>query len=128
MRSYAAIAPAPVRAPGPPAPLPELVKPVPKKPGHDGWWWVVAVVFAVGAVFAYRFWQRPAESTGVPRVLRTSVIRRGPVRETIRLTGLTVAQKSATLLTPQMWGVRVHGTNDFTQVLQKLIPSGTHVR
>jgi hypothetical protein len=41
---------------------------------------------------------------------------------------VTVARNSATLLTPQMWGVRVHGSNDFAQVLQKLVPGGTHVR
>ena len=59
--------------------------------------------------------------------MRTSTVRRGPLSQTLRLTGVTVAQKSATLLTPQMWGVRVHGRNDFTQVLTKLIPAGSYV-
>jgi HlyD family secretion protein len=128
MRSYATAAPAPVRVPQPATPRPEVVKPAPGKPGRSALWWLLGGLVVLMAGLAYRFAPAPTQKKNAPSVLRTSVVRRGPVRETIRLTGLTVAQKSATLLTPQMWGVRVHGSQDFTQILQKLIPAGSHVR
>jgi len=77
---------------------------------------------------AYRFSLAPAPQKNAQSVSRTLTVSRGPLRRTIRLTGVTVAQKSAMLLTPQMWGVRVEGSSDFLQVLTKVLPAGSHVR
>ncbi len=128
MRSYATAFPAPVRAPEPAPPLREVIKPVPREPRHRARWWLLGCALVVTAALAYRFFPRAERKRIAPAVLRSSVVRSGTVRDTIRLTGLTVAQKSSTLLTPQMWGVRVHGSHDFTQILQKLVPAGTQVR
>ena len=128
MSSYATAAPTPVRAPERPTSLPEVVRPRPKGPAPRGWWWLLAGIGIVAAVAAYRFSISPAQKKTAPVQVRTGVVRRGPIAQTIRLTGVTVAQKSATMLTPQMWGVRIRGSSDFTQVLQKLVPSGSHVR
>jgi multidrug efflux pump subunit AcrA (membrane-fusion protein) len=127
MRSYAAAAPAPVRVPQRPTSQPEVVQPTLKPPRRRGSWWVIGGLLALAAVFAYRFSTSPSQKKNVPTALRSAVVRRGVIQQTIRLSGLTVAQKSATLLTPQMWGSRSHG-NDFSQVLTKLVPAGSFVR
>jgi multidrug efflux pump subunit AcrA (membrane-fusion protein) len=61
-------------------------------------------------------------------MLRTAVVRRGPLEQTLRLSGVTVAQKYATMLTPQLWGTRERGSHEYNQVLQNLIAGGSHVR
>src|ERR1041385_2369036 len=101
MRSYAAAAPARVVAPKPSAPLPEIVKRAPDPPRHTPWWWLVAGLFLLAGL-GYRLASIPAQKA-VPAVVRTAIVKRGLIQRTIRVTGVTVAQKSATLLTPQMW-------------------------
>src|SRR5690349_11449252 len=123
MRSYATAAPTPVRAPQRPTSLPQVVRPKQKDPGHQGWWWLLAGIIGMAvAILGYRFSTSPAQKKAATAPLRTGVARRGALAKTIRLTGVTVAQNAATLLTPRMWGVRIHGSsnNDFAQVLQKL--------
>jgi multidrug resistance efflux pump len=128
MRSFATAAPTPVWTPKRPGSLPEVVRPRQKDPGHRGWWWLLSGMGIAAAIVGYRFSVSPAQKKTAPAELRTGVVRRGPLAKTIRLAGVTVARNSAMLLTPQMWGVRVHGSNDFAQVLQKLVPGGSHVR
>src|SRR5690349_928620 len=105
MRAYAAAAPAPVRVPQRPTPLPEIVQPKPDPPRHRAGWWLLCGVVLLVAGLGYRYSLSPTQQKSGPGVLRTSQVRRGPLEETVRLTGVTVAQKSAILLTPQMWGV-----------------------
>jgi multidrug efflux pump subunit AcrA (membrane-fusion protein) len=130
MRSYAAAAPAPVRAPERPTPLPEIVQPIPTPPRNRAWWWLLGCLVVLAAALAYRSAATRTPNKSATATLRTTVVRRGALQDTIRLTGLTVAQKSVTLLTPQMWGLRVSGgsTSDFSQVLQKLVSGGSQVR
>jgi multidrug resistance efflux pump len=107
-----------------------VVEPSPKGPGYrDWWWWLLAGIMIAAAILGYRTSFSPVQKKAAPLELRTGVVRRGHLAKTIRLTGVTVARKSATLLTPQMWGVRIHGSghNEFVQVLQKLVPSGSYV-
>jgi multidrug efflux pump subunit AcrA (membrane-fusion protein) len=128
MRSYATAAPAPVRAPQRSTPLPEVVQRAPEPPRRGLLWWIVGGAVILAAAFAYRFLPSAARNKSAPGTLRTSTVLRGPIEKTIRLTGVTIAGQSATLLTPRMWGVRGPGTQDFKQILQKLIAPGTHVR
>src|SRR5438067_517480 len=102
MHSYAAAAPAPVRAPERPISHPEVVRPRPKEPTPSGWWWLLAGIVIAAGILGYRLSRSPAQKKSSPAELRSGVVRRGPLARTIRISGVTVAQKSATLLTPQM--------------------------
>jgi|SRR5581483_11949585 len=126
MRSYAAAAPAPLPVPQRPT-SPKVVEPQPRPPRRSTWWWILGLLIVLIAAFSYHFSISPAQKKTPAAPLRTSIVRRASIQETIRLTGLTVAQKSATLLTPQMWGSRSTRSSDFTQVLTKLVPAGSHV-
>src|ERR1041385_3988794 len=102
MRSSATAAPAPVPRPERRSSRPEVVRLAPKPPRHTSWAWMVGVIVIVAAGFAYRhsLASRAPAKPGV--ALRTAKVRRGPLERTLRLSGVTIAQKSVTLLTPQM--------------------------
>jgi multidrug efflux pump subunit AcrA (membrane-fusion protein) len=133
MSSSGAHAAAP--APEPPAPLaPRPLPPLPEKPGARGWWLgALAIVILVG-VLAY--WQRQAfepaaKRAAAARMFRTAKARTGSLNKSVRIAGVTAAERFSVLLAPQMRGTRGHshgGGGDFSLVLQKLVPAGSHVK
>ena len=128
MRSHATAAPAPVPGPQRQTSRPEVVRPAPKPPRNYTWAWLLGC-FAIGAaLFVYRQATASRHAVKPNLTLRTAKVRRGPLEKTLRLSGVTVARKSVTLLTPQMWGSREHGRQEYAQVLQKLVSSGSTVR
>jgi HlyD family secretion protein len=126
MRSYASAVPAPVHAPPRPTSFPGVLPSRPKGPRRRRWWWLPGIVLIAGgaAYFLPVSSNRPkTQAAG----MRTVTARRGTLEQTIRLSGVTVAQKFATLLVPELWGVRASGLSDFVQIIEKLAPPGSHV-
>ncbi len=128
MRSYMTAAPAPGSVPQRPIQRPQIVRLEPNRPRNPYVGWVIAVVILIVAGLVYREFVSRTASKKPAAAVRTAVVRRGPLAKKLRLSGVTVANKSVTLLTPQLWGHRDHGSREFMQVLQKLVPSGSHVR
>lgn len=124
--SLGATAPAPAPEPIRLSPLaPRTVKP----PARAWWWGVLAVVILAGLV---AWWQRQAFSSRQPAAavpaFRTVRAWTGSLERSLRLAGVTAADKFALLLAPQMRGTRGHGPHDFTLVLQQVVPAGSYVR
>ncbi len=75
----------------------------PKGAPTKGLW--VAVLFGLAMVAAALLWQKRAPQTAVGAkagTIRTARVSRGPVVNTLRLTGVTAAENFATLVTPQI--------------------------
>jgi multidrug resistance efflux pump len=122
-------APAPRTSPVP-TPRPSIIRPAPvKKPGRANLWLGLAflvIVAIAGVLFLRHLAQPPAKPVSS---IRTARIARASVKKTTRLTGVTVAGKFQTLLTPTMRGSRTsHGHGDFQQILLDVVPGGTKVR
>ena len=128
MRPYGNAVPAPVEAPRRRAPAPQVVPFRKKKPGRSsGWLWLLLIPIVLGGLW-YRQAARTAPKATKAASLRTAKVRRGPLERMLRLAGVTVAQKAATMLVPQMLGSGSHHTSEFMQVLSRLAPAGSHVR
>src|SRR5271163_3273361 len=106
----------------------------------------IAILFALAMVAAALLWQKRAPQ--VPWVaragtIRTATVSRGPVVNTLRLTGVTAAENFASMITPQMRGsqadtdrggpagpLRTDGgarSNDFSLVLRHAVKPGSQV-
>jgi membrane fusion protein (multidrug efflux system) len=126
MGFIATAAPAPARVPARPASVPEAIPAKPKRPRHHTWL-LLAAVIAIIAAFVVRSSVSPSKKQTRTAAVRTAVVQTGAIEQTLRLAGRTVALRYSTLLTPQLWGVRVPGSNDFPQVLEKLLGGGSRV-
>lgn len=93
----------------------ESAGPRPVAPSHDGaprptsQWWVLVVVVAIAAA-GYWLWQKQQQ---VDRRLleakvgiRTTTIQKGSVERTLRLSGVTAAERFETMIAPQIRGSR----------------------
>src|SRR5690242_15852997 len=93
-------APAPALEPPPLSPraVPSKTKPA---PGSRRWPWAIVVLLLVAAV---AWWQlRPAARGGArpgALPLRTATVRTGTLQQTLRVTGVTSANRYVTLLSP----------------------------
>jgi len=104
-------------------------------PRSKGLW--VAVLLALVLISAPLLWQKrsPQPARGVKSgAIRTATVSSGPVVNTLRLTGVTAAENSASLVTPQLRGSRSDATSTVTQarpanelVLKRAVQSGTQV-
>lgn len=89
---------------------PQVVSPpeVPK-PRSYGWVWLLVLAIAAGA--GYWAWdkrkQEAARSTVV--ALRTAPVQAGPIAKTLRLTGVTGAERYVSLVAPSLRGGRSNG-------------------
>lgn len=120
---------APLPVPKPPALSPEPREPEPASPRHYGWWalLILAVVVAAGVLFNRR--QAPAPARQPAAALRTARVRTGVLERTLRVSGVTAAADSFTLLTPPLIGNRGYGgPQHFTLILQQLVPPGSYVK
>jgi HlyD family secretion protein len=88
---------------------------------------VFILLLAAMAGLWYRQTSRPAPKANMANP-RTAKVRRGPLERTLRLSGITVAEKFSTLIVPQLFGGGSHYSNDFLQVLSQLVAPGSHVR
>lgn len=122
----------------PPAPAPEprrpellQVKTGPRK-FRRGWVWLFAAITAGASWFALR----NAGQTGVGSNTAASATARkarataGDLERTLRLTGVTMADKIANLRAPSMSGHRTGGggISDFSLTLEVIVPQGQRVK
>lgn len=103
--------PAPVAAP-PPSGAPKVSMPEePSRGKSRAWVWMLLVVSAAGA--GYWYWQNQqhsAETAATAVVVRTATVDKGRVEKTIRLTGVTAAEKYSSLIAPSLRGGRGGGS------------------
>jgi HlyD family secretion protein len=107
---------APRISPKTPVPSRPGSAPAPAKgPGSKGLW--MALLFALVMVWAALLWQKrsPQASVGTRiGAIRTATVSRGPVANTLRLTGVTAAENFASLVTPQLRGSRSDKNRDLS--------------
>ena len=102
---------APILNPAPSAPpLGPVVVPRPKEPRKRNWWiWVLLAVIAAGASTWY-YTRRQADSAASGQAqmasVRTAAVTQAALVRTLRLTGVTAAEKYVSLIAPQMRGGR----------------------
>src|SRR5947207_3400188 len=118
--SFGALAPVPEL--DAPSGRPALVEPEPP-PNIGGW--VVILIFLMAAGSAAWLKLKPAKPAGRSAGTRTAVVRRDSLFSRLRLSGSTVAGKSAMLLAPRMPGSRGRGPSEFQQILEKTAKPGS---
>lgn len=124
---YGAQAAAPQPAPLRPRALP------PRSPSsRTAWWWGAAVILVVAGAVVW--WQRevfvPAlrKAPTTPGV-RTVAASTGSLEKSVRIAGVTGAERFAVLMAPQMRGSRQgRGSQEFNLVLQRVAPAGALVK
>lgn len=106
------------------AALPEMPAPTPSTPGAAGpkaviperpdrpnrlWMWLTAAVVCAGA--GYWYWQNQQESaqSKTTVAVRTAAVQGGKLEKTLRLTGVTAAEKYSSLIAPSLRGGRSAG-------------------
>lgn len=103
--------PPPVATP-PPGDSSQMVAPEEPRGGSQrGWVWLLLLVGGLGA--GYWYWQNQqhsAESAATAVVVRTATVDKGRVERTIRLTGVTSAEKYSSLIAPSLRGGRGGGS------------------
>ena len=103
--------PSPVATP-PPSGTPRMVAPEEPRRGRSRVWvWVLLLVVTAGA--GYWYWQRQqhsAETAATATVVRSATVDKGRVERTIRLTGVTAAEKYSSLIAPSLRGGRGGGS------------------
>ena len=103
--------PAPVATP-PPSGAPQVSMPEEPSRGKSRFWvWIVLAVVGAGA--GYWYWksqQQTAETAATAVVVRTATVNKGRVEKTIRLTGVTAAEKYSSLIAPSLRGGRGGGS------------------
>lgn len=105
-QSSSAIPAAPPPA-GAPAPAVVRKAPVVKPPSRAPLW--IALIVVAGAIAGYAYWRKQSAAEGqaaVARAVRTATVAGGVVTRTVRLTGTTAAENSASIIVPQMRGSR----------------------
>ena len=94
-------------APGQPGAGPQVVAP-PELPRNRsfGWVWLLALVVAAGA--GYWTWQQRQEQASQANVVavRTAPAQTAPLAKTLRVTGVTAAEKYVSLIAPSLRGGR----------------------
>ena len=83
----------------------------PRGGSNRGWIWPLLLVGGLGA--GYWYWQNQqhsAESAATAVVVRTATVDKGRVERTIRLTGVTSAEKYSSLIAPSLRGGRGGGS------------------
>jgi len=87
---------------------------MPEEPSRGksrAWVWMLLVAGAAGA--GYWYWQNQqhsAETAATAVVVRTATVDKGRVEKTIRLTGVTAAEKYSSLIAPSLRGGRGGGS------------------
>ena len=94
-----------------------------------GWLWLLLAVAACAGWFSLRnTGAGPQQATAVPT--RKARALAGIIERTLRVTGVTLADKSMNLRAPQMTGRRSGGggISDFTMTLELIAPQGRRVK
>ncbi len=112
-------------------PPPRAAQQDPRVPGRRRWWLflLVAAIAAGGAGLWYR--QNAQRTKAKPAAtIRTAKASKGLLERTIRLTGMTTAEKAAVLTAPPMVGSHSHGSGraELALFLEELIPNGAQVK
>ncbi len=87
---------------------------MPEEPSRGksrAWVWIALTVVVAGT--GYWYWQRgqqSAETAATAVVVRTATVDQGRVQKTIRLTGVTAAEKYSSLIAPSLRGGRGGGS------------------
>ena len=124
------------RAGAGPAPKPERPSVIPRAPlppeaPKRAWIWGLAAVVVLGIAVGY--WQRQA-FTATRRAAATHSFRTvkaftGSLERSVRVAGVTAAERFSMLLAPLMRGSRHYGHGEsFMLVLQKLVAAGSRVK
>ncbi len=106
-------------------------RPVVAPPRRSGWRaWVVLGGIALLAGIAWRWTQAPAIRKPAPAPVRRATVRNAPIERTLRITGITAAERFTALMAPYLTGNRhlIGGYGEFLLILQKLAPPGVYVR
>lgn len=107
MQPQGNIAPTPVPPAHPPAPAP-VAKPEPPPPSSR-LRWILPLALVAAAAAGYQYWQKSnaqRNQAAAQAAIRTAPVGKGPISNTLRLTGTTGAERFAQLLAPQLRGSR----------------------
>jgi HlyD family secretion protein len=108
--SGAALPELPSPTPSPmPASGPQAVGPQDPRPKSRGWIWGVVLAGAAGAGYWYWTTESKAGEAASTVVVRTAALESGRIERTIRLTGVTAAEKYVSLIAPSLRGGRSGG-------------------
>jgi len=89
---------------------------------------VFIAAMAAGAAY-WRFVPLARQTRPAGAALRTATVTTGKVEQTVRLGGMTVADKSALIIAPRLSGSRrSRGSTDFDMVIEQIIADGTPVK
>jgi multidrug efflux pump subunit AcrA (membrane-fusion protein) len=103
----------------------------PEKPRRRGpVLFAICALLVVVATAGWLYYRSAAGARRLPPAIRTATAKVAPLEKTLRLSGLTVAGRFSTLLSPRLRGTRRGGggARDFSQVLEMIVPSGTYVQ
>lgn len=97
-------------APGQPGTGPQVVAP-PELPRNRSYGWVWLLVLAIAAGAGYWTWQKRQEQAAQATVvaIRTAPAQTAPLAKTLRVTGVTAAEKYVSLIAPSLRGGRGGG-------------------
>lgn len=92
-------------------------------------WFSFLALVALAAGYGWHVRTKGA-ARSAPIVVRSTTVGGGIVERTIRLTGVTAAERAAALTAPQLFGSRSFGGGhgDFNLLLQELAPAGSFVK
>lgn len=115
--SGAALPELPSPTPSPvPASGPQAVGPQDPRPKSRGWIWGVVLAGAAGAGYWYWTTESKAGEAASTVVVRTAALESGRIERTIRLTGVTAAEKYVSLIAPSLRGGRSSGGGGMTNM------------
>jgi len=103
----------------------------PLRPSRRGLWLLAATVVVLIAGTALWRHATPAGARSKPAAapVRTATVRAGTVERSLRVAGVTAAERFVVLLAPHLPGSRSQGgAGEFRLVLQKLVESGARVK
>ena len=99
----------------------------PRRSGQHAWILLLGILLCAG--IAWRWLQAPAIRKPAPAPVRTAKVRTAPLERTLRVTGITTAEKFSALMAPYLIGNRhmVGGYGEFLLILQELAKPGAYV-
>jgi HlyD family secretion protein len=91
-------------------------------------WWALAIVPAAAGFALYQLKEPATRAPASTVAVRTVAVRSGVIERTLRLTGVTAAERGANLRAPRMRGRGARSARRFRLELKELVKPGAKVR